>query len=73
DSAQASWHHARLVVTSDSVTIEDLQSKNGTMVNSTWIVAPTRLSAGDELQMGTVRFVLRTGEKPVETATRDAG
>ena len=73
DSTQASWHHARLVVASDSVVIEDLQSKNGTMVNSTWIAAPTRLSEGDELQMGTVRFVLKTGEKPAETETRDAG
>lgn len=73
ESAQASWHHARLVVTSDSVTIADLSSKNGTQVNSGWITAPTRLSDGDEVHMGTVRFVLRTGPKPVETETRDAG
>ncbi|MCC7031985.1 MAG: FHA domain-containing protein [Acidobacteria bacterium] len=70
DSAQASWHHARMVVTSGSVVIEDLTSKHGTMVNSTWIAAPTRLLDGDELQIGTMRFVLRTGEKPAETQTR---
>jgi len=73
DSAQASWHHARLAVTSRTVTIEDLSSKNGTLVNSTPITTPTRLSDGDELQIGTTRFIFKTGEKPAETETRDAG
>jgi pSer/pThr/pTyr-binding forkhead associated (FHA) protein len=59
------------VVTSRTVTIEDLNSKNGTLVNSTPITAPTHLSDGDELQIGTTRFIVKTGEKPAETVTND--
>ena len=33
ECVQTSWHHARFIVTADSVMIEDLNSKNGTRVN----------------------------------------
>jgi DNA-binding winged helix-turn-helix (wHTH) protein len=32
DSPRASWHHARLTASAESVVIEDLGSKNGTLV-----------------------------------------
>ncbi len=69
ESAQASWHHARLIVTADSVTIEDLNSKNGTRVNGVRLTSPASLCDGDEVVVGTVRFVCVMGDRPVKTAT----
>jgi pSer/pThr/pTyr-binding forkhead associated (FHA) protein len=71
ESAQPSWHHARFLVTADSVTIEDLDSKNGTRVNGTRLTTPAQLCDGDEVVLGTVRFVCRIGERPVKTATAE--
>ena len=69
ESAQASWHHARLIVSADSLTIEDLHSKNGTRVNGIRLTSPAPLCDGDEVVLGTVRFVCLVGERPVKTAT----
>jgi DNA-binding winged helix-turn-helix (wHTH) protein len=71
ESTQTSWHHARFIVTADSVTIEDLDSKNGTRVNGIRLKTPARLCDGDEVMLGTVRFVCRIGERPVKTATAE--
>ena len=71
ESAQASWHHARFIVTADSVTIEDLDSKNGSRVNGKRLTTPAQLCDGDEVMLGTVRFECRFGERPVKTATAD--
>ena len=71
ESAQASWHHARFLVTTDSVTIEDLNSKNGTRVNGTRLTSPARLCNGDEVALGTVTFVCLMGERPVMTSTAE--
>jgi DNA-binding winged helix-turn-helix (wHTH) protein len=66
---QTSWHHARLQVTSAGVTIEDLASKNGTMVSGKRVTSATPLIDADELTFGSTRFTLKLGEKPPETAT----
>jgi pSer/pThr/pTyr-binding forkhead associated (FHA) protein len=71
ESALASWHHARFLVTADSVTIEDLDSKNGTRVNGTRLTTPAQLCDGDEVMLGTMTFVYRIGERPVKTATAE--
>jgi DNA-binding winged helix-turn-helix (wHTH) protein len=71
ESTQTSWHHARFLVTADSVTIEDLDSKNGTRVNGIRLTAPARLCDGDEVMLGTIRFVCRMGERAVKTATAE--
>ena len=47
-SAPASWHHASVEVSGAGGVIEDLGSKNGTVVNGVRISAPTVLSDGDE-------------------------
>ena len=68
-SPKASWHHARLTVTGQRVTIEDLGSKNGTMVCGHRLRSPTELRDGDDILVGTTRLVFRTGVKAAETAT----
>ena len=52
DGTTVSRRHARLTVAHASVTIEDLDSTNGTHVNGTRISAPTRLVPGDEFALG---------------------
>lgn len=68
---QASWHHARLHVTSAGVTIEDLASKNGTIVSGKRVGSATPLHDADELAVGSTRFTLKIGERPPETVTGD--
>jgi DNA-binding response OmpR family regulator len=51
DDRWVSRHHARLRREGDQYTIEDLGSKNGTLVNGRRIAGPTLLSDGDEIQV----------------------
>ena len=62
DGTTVSRRHARITVASGAVTIEDLDSMNGTHVNGTRISAPTRLVPGDEFALGSevLRFRLRS-------------
>lgn len=64
-----SKRHARVVVADESVTIEDLGSKNGTFVNDTRIDAPVALGDGDEVRLGTERLTFRSVARPGSTAT----
>jgi DNA-binding winged helix-turn-helix (wHTH) protein len=66
-SSTVSRVHARLSVDGAQATIEDLESKNGTFVGGTRLDAPTRLSPGDEIRVGSVRLVWQ-GSRP-ESAT----
>ncbi len=47
DAAAVSRQHAVIVVTPDGVVIEDLRSRNGTIVNDVRIAAPRQLEDGD--------------------------
>lgn len=71
ESRLASWHHARLEVTSEGVTVEDLGSKNGTTVRGSLIEGVRALQDDDDIVFGGVRFLFRNGEQalPTETAT----
>ena len=75
--AQTSWQHARLTVTPVHVTIADLGSKNGTFVRGQRVTAPTVLSDGDDVLIGTTRLIFRAGDvrKVTDTAppARDDG
>ena len=59
DSPQASRRHARIVVADEEVTLENLGSKNPTLVNDRPLIAPTRLTDGDAIQIGSAVFVFR--------------
>ncbi|MBY0492855.1 MAG: FHA domain-containing protein [Cyanobacteria bacterium] len=66
NDVSVSREHARIVVTSRSVTVEDLGSKNGTQVNGTRIAKPTAIESGDQITFGSVQMSieLQRGEDP---------
>jgi pSer/pThr/pTyr-binding forkhead associated (FHA) protein len=51
-----SRYHCRFNVRDEEVTVEDLESSNGTFVNGKRIQLPTPLSHGDELSLGPLAF-----------------
>jgi DNA-binding winged helix-turn-helix (wHTH) protein len=59
DFPSVSRRHARIVVAAEGATIEDLESKNGTLVRNQRIAGPVPLADLDELQVGSVRMVMR--------------
>ena len=71
-SPQASWHHARLEVSADHVRLEDLGSKNGTLVRGERVTGPIDLQDGDDIIIGATRLVFRRGEKLVATVTDES-
>lgn len=54
-----SRRHARIVVSGDTVMLEDLGSKNGTWVRGRRIAGPTEINDGDEIRLGSVPLVFR--------------
>lgn len=59
DSASVSRQHARVRVDGDRVTVEDLDSKNGTRVGATRVIAAMPLTDGDELRFGSIGVTFR--------------
>jgi DNA-binding winged helix-turn-helix (wHTH) protein len=72
DSAQASRRHARIVIADETATLEDLGSKNRTLVNDRPVIEPTRLSDGDAIQIGSAIFVFRVMDTLATTETAGA-
>ena len=59
DHPSVSRRHARVVVAQGKVKLEDLGSKNGTLLNGKRIRRVQPLSDGDEIQIGTETMVFR--------------
>ena len=59
-SPAVSRHHARIVISGMSATLEDLGSKNGTSVRGQTLSAPIQLADGDEIQIGSFVLTFRT-------------
>lgn len=51
--------HARIVISGEEATIEDLESRNGTWLRGERIAAPTPLHDGDEIRLGPVAVTFR--------------
>jgi FHA domain-containing protein len=66
DDPLVSRRHAQLVVARDAVTIEDLQSRNGILVNGQRITARTPLHAGDKVVIGSQELTLLLGREAAE-------
>ena len=72
DLPSVSRRHARLVVTPDGATIEDLGSKNGTFVGTVQLTGSARLKDRDEIQVGSAKMTVRllSGDETTETTDR---
>jgi DNA-binding winged helix-turn-helix (wHTH) protein len=69
DFPSVSRRHARIVVSSNGATIEDLGSKNGTLVQGERVSGATQLADFDDLQVGSVQMTFRImrGLEPTQT------
>jgi hypothetical protein len=70
DSSEVSRRHARIVVSEGKATIEDLGSKNGTVVSGRRIESPTPLEGGDQIELGPVRMMFRVFHARGSTKTQ---
>jgi DNA-binding winged helix-turn-helix (wHTH) protein len=59
DLPSVSRRHARIVVSPEGATLEDLGSKNGTRLRNVPIAGIVQLTDLDEIQIGSVRMTLR--------------
>jgi hypothetical protein len=71
DAESVSRHHARLTMTGGSVSIEDLDSKNGTWVDGQRIRGVVMLADGARFRLGseTIRLEIASDETPTKTET----
>jgi DNA-binding winged helix-turn-helix (wHTH) protein len=72
DHASVSRHHARIMIGAEGAVLEDLGSKNGTILNGSRIPGPTVLSDGDEIEIGSARFIFRIFAEIGSTASKGA-
>jgi pSer/pThr/pTyr-binding forkhead associated (FHA) protein len=61
-----SRHHAQITPSGSGALVEDLGSRNGTFVNGEVIHGPTRLTPGDQLQLGVTLVELRSATQIAE-------
>ncbi|HEY8038446.1 MAG TPA: FHA domain-containing protein [Polyangiaceae bacterium] len=75
DDPLVSRRHALLIVSRDGVTIEDLQSRNGVLLNGQRIPGRTPVRAGDKIVIGSQELTLLEGRESAgrETASLQFG
>jgi hypothetical protein len=59
DVYSVSRRHARIVVSGDRATVEDLGSKNGTFLEDEAVTSPRAVADGDRVRIGTVEMKIR--------------
>ena len=69
NSAGVSRRHARIRLSASGATIEDLGSKNGTVVGDQRVEGPRSLADGDVVGVGSVKLTLRVFQTPSSTRT----
>ncbi len=69
DDPSVSRRHARIVLTGEGATLEDLGSKNGTLLEDRKIDAPMRLNDAARIRIGTVALTFRRFSLPASTET----
>ena len=64
-----SREHARLTISAEEATLEDLASKNGTQVMGKPIKQPTVIKDGDEVEFGHIKawYIVEAGDDPPTT------
>ncbi len=69
DSPTVSRRHARILISTMSVTLEDLRSKNGTFLHGARVSTAVPLKDGDEIHIGSVVLRFRGASPRGSTAT----
>jgi pSer/pThr/pTyr-binding forkhead associated (FHA) protein len=64
NSEWVSRQHCQLVVASDTASIRDLGSRNGTLINGQRVVGERGLTDGDQIQIGPLVFEVRLEHQP---------
>src|SRR6202050_1879086 len=73
DDPLVSRRHALLTVTNDGVTIEDLSSRNGVLVNGKRIDGRVDLQVGDRIMIGAQELTLLQGRAVTSRDHQTAG
>ena len=68
--ATVSRRHARIIVSDEEATVEDLGSKNGTYLGGERLSSPAQIHDGDRLLIGAVPLVFRVRRTSESTLTR---
>ena len=69
DDTGVSRHHARITIDDHGATLEDLGSKNGTVLNGHTIEGPASLTDGADIVLGATALKFRIFETPGSTET----
>ena len=67
DASTVSRRHAKIVVCAGSITIEDLESTNGTRVNGMPITVPTVIANGNKVELGSEVLLVKKRNASVLT------
>jgi pSer/pThr/pTyr-binding forkhead associated (FHA) protein len=62
--AEISRHHCTIRIRGGEAVVSDLGSSNGTFVNGHRIVSQATVRTGDEVKLGTFRFLIDLGDDP---------
>ena len=71
DASTVSRRHARIVVTAESVVLEDFGSKNGTFRGDERVTAPVPLADGDTIHIGSLLVTFHLRAVLMSTDTQD--
>jgi DNA-binding winged helix-turn-helix (wHTH) protein len=69
DDRSVSRRHARIVISEEGATLEDLGSKNGTYLQGAKVESRLPLSDGDKIRAGSVALTMRIFSVPESTET----
>ena len=70
DDSAVSRRHARIVIDASGAVLEDLGSKNGTLIRGRRIAGTRRLADGDPIEIGPVNLVFRVFRLTGSTASK---
>jgi DNA-binding winged helix-turn-helix (wHTH) protein len=72
DEPRVSGRHARIVVSGDAATIEDLESTNHTFIRGVRVTSPTLLTSGDVIRLGGPDLTFRRTDVATVRVRRNA-
>jgi pSer/pThr/pTyr-binding forkhead associated (FHA) protein len=70
DASTVSRRHARLIVTAEGASLEELGSKNGTRRGDQRVTSPIQLVDGDSIHIGALLLTFRVRTRATTTDTQ---